>query len=372
MSHRQQTLPPQHPAGGARNRSGQPNPPTRPEPTEEIYNIIPVHDILANHPTLKYPEVRAAFNGLRAVNDLQKPPSLKQWPPHYDLLDCLALFFGFQKDNARNQREHLVLHLANLQMRLGDSSPILDAAVLRRFRRKLLKNYTDWCSYLGRNSNVLIPDRRESVHDPQRELLYVSLWLLIWGESANLRFAPECICYIFHNMADELNKILDGCLDPDTARAALPATYGSDNAFLNRVVVPIYNTIRAEVESSKNGTAPHGAWRNYDDINEYFWSNRCFERLRWPIQLGSNFLATGGIRNRVGKTGFVEQRSFWNLFRSFERLWVMLFLFLQAAIIVALEEDKRSVNLWRTLKIRDVQVRLLTVFITWSGFRSVN
>jgi hypothetical protein len=27
-----------------------------------------------------------------------------------------------------------------------------------------------------------------------------------------------------------------------------------------------------EAQSSGNGIAPHGAWRNYDDFNEFFWS----------------------------------------------------------------------------------------------------
>lgn len=199
-----------------------------------------------------------------------------------------------------------------------------------------------------------------------RELLYVSLWLLIWGESANLRFMPECICYIFHHMAGELNKILEGCLDPNTAQPVLPASYGANNTFLNNIVRPIYETIRKEVELSKNGTAPHCSWRNYDDINEYFWTERCFERLGWPIKLGSNFFVHERVNNKVGKTGFIEQRSFWSLFRSFDRLWAMLVLFLQAAIIIALEGKKFP---WQALKNRDVQARVLTIFITWSGLR---
>ncbi|KAI6684161.1 hypothetical protein NL676_030074, partial [Syzygium grande] len=55
-----------------------------------------------------------------------------------------------------------------------------------------------------------------------------------------------------------------------------------ENAFLNTVVKPIYEIVGAEVKASENGTAPHCAWRNYDDINEYFWSKRCFEKLKWP------------------------------------------------------------------------------------------
>lgn len=166
-------------------------------------------------------------------------------------------------------------------------------------------------------------------------------------------------------MAMELNRILEDYIDPNTGRPVEPSVSG-ENAFLNRVVKPIYETIKAEVESSKNGTAPHSAWRNYDDINEYFWTKRCFEKLKWPIDVGSNFFVTSGTTKHVGKTGFVEQRSFWNLFRSFDRLWIMLILFLQAAIIVAMEGREYP---WQALENRDVQVRVLTVFFTWGGLR---
>ncbi|KAK4783957.1 hypothetical protein SAY86_018325 [Trapa natans] len=334
---------------------------------EEPYNIIPIHNLLADHPSLRFPEVRAATAALRTVGDLRKPP-YSPWKSHYDLLDWLALFFGFQVDNVRNQREHLVLHLANLQMRLSpppDNIDSLDTDVLRRFRKKLLKNYTDWCSYLGKKSNVWISDRRQSTSDPRRELLYVALYLLIWGESANLRFIPECICYIFHNMAMELNKILEDYIDENTGRPVLPSISG-ENAFLNQVVKPIYHTVEREVEGSRNGTAPHSAWRNYDDLNEYFWSRRCFENLKWPLEIGSTFFVTSGRGKKVGKTGFVEQRSFLNLLRSFDRLWVMLILFLQAAIIIAWDGNSYP---WNSLKKKDVQVRVLTLFLTWSGMR---
>ncbi|CAH8273287.1 unnamed protein product [Arabidopsis lyrata] len=360
MSLRHRTVPPQTGRPLAADAAGI---------EEESYNIIPVNNLLADHPSLRFPEVRAAAAALKTVGDLRRPPYV-QWRSQYDLLDWLALFFGFQKDNVRNQREHMVLHLANAQMRLSpppDNIDSLDSAVVRRFRRKLLGNYSSWCSYLGKKSNIWISDRSP---DSRRELLYVGLYLLIWGEAANLRFMPECICYIFHNMASELNKILEDCLDENTGQPYLPSLSG-ENAFLNGVVKPIYDTIQAEIDESKNGTVAHSKWRNYDDINEYFWTDRCFSKLKWPLDLGSNFFKSRG--KTVGKTGFVERRTFFYLFRSFDRLWVMLALFLQAAIIVAWEEkpDNSSVTrqLWNALKARDVQVRLLTVFLTWSGMR---
>ncbi|KAG8364724.1 hypothetical protein BUALT_Bualt18G0028500 [Buddleja alternifolia] len=339
------------------------------EEDDDVYNIIPIHNLLADHPSLRFPEVRASAAALRSVGDLRRPP-FAPWQPSYDLLDWLALFFGFQSSNVNNQREHLVLHLSNAQMRLSpppDNIDTLDPAVLRRFRRRLLRNYSNWCSFLNVKSNIWLSDAhsRHSDSDHRRELLYVSLYLLVWGESANLRFVPECISYIFHNMAMEMNKILEDYIDENTGRPFLPSISG-ENAFLNRIVKPIYDTIKAEVENSKNGTAPHSAWRNYDDINEYFWSKRCFEKLKWPIDVGSNFFVTGHKGKKVGKTGFVEQRSFWNLFRSFDKLWIMLILFLQAAIIVAWEGREFP---WQALEDKAVQVRCLSVFFTWTALR---
>ncbi|XP_057462492.1 callose synthase 11-like [Actinidia eriantha] len=347
-------------------RRGEANAPT---PLKAEYNIIPIHNLLTDHPSLRIPEVRAAAAALRTASfDLRKPPFIA-WHDGLDLVDWLGFFFGFQRDNVRNQREHLVLHLANSQMRHHSkpSDPVdaIHPAVLRSFRKKLLRNYISWCSYLGRRPNLLLSNRRDS-DLLRRELLYVSLYLLIWGEAANLRFTPECICYIYHHMAMELNQILEDRIDENTGSPFIPPISG-ENAFLNRVIAPIYNVIKTEVERSRNGTAPHSAWRNYDDINEFFWSRRCFRRLKWPIDRASNFFATTRDK-RVGKTGFVEQRTFWNVFRSFDRVWVLLFLFLQAAIIVAWEGKEYP---WQALEITDVQVKLLTVFITWSGLRLV-
>nr|XP_043619283.1 callose synthase 11-like [Erigeron canadensis] len=346
-----------------------PHAPPRPLGSEEPYNIIPIHSLLSDHPSLRYPEVRAAAAALRAVGDLRRPP-FREWRDGMDLMDWLGAFFGFQRDNVRNQREHLVLHLANAQMRLTPPPAIadnLDPKVLNQFRRKLLRNYETWCSYLRRKSQVRLPLFRQNPDTHRRELLYVAMYLLIWGEAGNLRFTPECICYIYHHMTMELNQVLGGDTDPNTGRSFNPSISG-ENAFLNKIITPIYLTIKNEVERSRDGKAPHSAWRNYDDINEFFWSRKCFKKLKWPLDLSSNFFIIDDpkVTNRVGKTGFVEQRTFWNVFRNFDRLWVLLILFFQASMIVAWRETTYP---WEAISDRDVQVELLTIFITWAGLR---
>lgn len=165
-------------------------------------------------------------------------------------------------------------------------------------------------------------------------------------------------------MALELNSILEN----NTGQTALPAHIG-ENAFFHKVVTPLYDIVKKEEKCSDDGKAPHSSWRNYDDINEYFWSSRCFEELGWPLKMGSNFFQsakwaqsykdwdTQRIRRilhkqQVGKMGFLEQRSFWNIFHSFDRLWIMYILFLHAAISVA---SQGSGTPWIELRHRDTQ-----------------
>jgi hypothetical protein len=52
--------------------------------------------------------------------------------------------------------------------------------------------------YNGKFVNHRIPSDAST---QQPELLYIGLYLLIWGEAANVRFMPECLCYIFHHVS---------------------------------------------------------------------------------------------------------------------------------------------------------------------------
>ncbi|KAH7445830.1 hypothetical protein KP509_01G025800 [Ceratopteris richardii] len=300
---------------------------------------------------------------------------MKRWRrQRRDIMDWLEIFFGFQKDNVKNQREHLVLLLANYQMRLQpppDPLDTLDHKVVHHLRRRLLKNYTKWCSFLREPSSLFLSE----VNGDWRQLTYCSLYLLIWGEAANLRFMPECLCYIFHHMAKELNRILGS---PQTDKDNLPYSFGQCG-FLDKVVKPIYEAVRGEAQAAMEGRAPHSSWRNYDDMNEYFWTKRCFRQLGWPLDMQSNYLMTphqqknqeqnGGskhLQQKVGKTGFVEQRSFLNIYRSFDHLWTGLILMFQAMMILAF--NKNGIP-WDVLYDRDVQGSVLTIFVTWPGLR---
>jgi len=39
----------------------------------------------------------------------------------------------------------------------------------------------------------------------------MGLYLLIWGEASNVRFMPECLCYIFHNVRTHFLSVTISC-----------------------------------------------------------------------------------------------------------------------------------------------------------------
>ncbi|KAL3500760.1 hypothetical protein ACH5RR_039853, partial [Cinchona calisaya] len=311
------------------------------------YNILSLDPDSANLAIMEYPEIQGVVHALRNTRGLPLPKDYEKKKDE-DILDWLQVVFGFQKDNVANQREHLIMLLANVHIRQFpnlDQQPLLDERALNEVMKKLFKNYKRWCKYLDRKSSLWMPTIQQEVR--QRKLLYMSLYLLIWGEAANLRFMPECLCYIYHHMAFELYALLGGKVSPMTSEMVKPAYGGDEEAFLRKVVTPIYEVIAREAARNRRGKSRLSQWMNYDDLNEYFWSTGCF-KLGWPMRMDADFFCQpvkqlrfekeGDNKTRdqwVGKVNFVEIRSFWHIFRSFDRMWSFFILCLQAMIIVA-------------------------------------
>ncbi|WJX67987.1 Putative callose synthase 8 [Trifolium repens] len=377
------------------------------------FNILPLEQGGIQHAIMQQPEIKAAIAVIRNIRGLPPAQDFKKHGAFIDLFDFLQHCFGFQEANVANQREHLILLLANMQTRQThhQTSVIkLGEGGVDELMRKFFKNYTTWCKFLERKSNIRLPFVKQEAQ--QYKILYIGLYLLIWGEAANLRFMPECLCYIFHHMSYEMHGVLSGAISLTTWEKVMPAYGNEPESFLNNVVTPIYNVIKKEVENSKGGTTDHSAWRNYDDLNEYFWSPDCFG-IGWPMRDQDHdffFVKTKdkpdfrkalvvspvqkiekkkkkkkiekkeeeetqetveenqendenpekNERQWLGKTNFVEIRSFWQIFRSFDRMWSFYILSLQAIIIIACHD------LGSPLQLLDAHVfeDIISIFIT--------
>ncbi|PIA43604.1 hypothetical protein AQUCO_01900181v1 [Aquilegia coerulea] len=281
------------------------------------YNILPLDAAGASQCIMQFEEIKATVSALRNTHGLNWPTAFeqhKQKTGDLDLLDWLRAMFGFQ----------------------------LDDRAVDLIMSKMFKNYKTWCKFLGRKHSLRLPQGQHEVQ--QRKILYMGLYLLIWGEAANIRFMPECLCYVFHNMAYELHGLLAGNVSIVTGENIKPSYGGDDEAFLRKVVTPLYRVLEKEAKKAGHGKAPHSAWCNYDDLNEYFWSPDCFS-LGWPMRDDGDFFkstrelksAKQGTRKKsesTGKSYFVETRTFWHIFRSFDRLWTFYILALQIQRLV--------------------------------------
>ncbi|KAJ4898380.1 Callose synthase 9 [Raphanus sativus] len=323
------------------------------------YNIIPLGAHVTTNAITAFPEVQAAVAALKYFRGLPKLPANFPIPAtrNADMLDFLHYIFGFQKDNVSNQREHIVLLLANAQSRLNipeETEPKLDDAAVHKVFLKSLDNYIKWCDYLC----IKPAWTNLRTISGEKKLLFLSLYFLIWGEAANIRFLPECLCYIFHHMVIEMDEILRQRV-ARPAVSCMPVDSGGSEegvSFLDHVITPLYEVVSAEAFNNENGRAPHSSWRNYDDFNEYFWSLRSFE-LGWPWRMSSSFFqkpipkrqVRTGRDKHLGKTSFVEHRTFLRLYHSFHRLWIFLVMMFQALVIIAFNDSIISTKTLREI-----------------------
>ncbi|VVB07525.1 unnamed protein product [Arabis nemorensis] len=393
------------------------------------YNILPLDPGSENQTIMSFPEIKAAVMALRSnVRNLPWPENQKNKRDE-DMLDWLQTMFGFQNDNVSNQRENLVLLLANVQSRKfpNEEPPELEEGTLDTVMGNVLENYIRWYKFLDLKDSKWSPHIEEE-KIRQRKLLYIGLYLLIWGEAANIRFMPECLCYIYHHMAFELFEMLERRVNEETRKPAKPAYGGEDEAFLKNVVTPIYQTIAKEAKRGRGGK--HSEGRNYDDLNEYFWSKKTqCNRQKWIEETDhadffSKEIAQGESENKpntgdqertedeksaediapedpevkplidnvskpitvtagdgcVGKVNFVERRSFLHLFRSFDRMWTSYILCLQAMIIIAWNEDGDSeeddvfntvLSIFITTAILNLAQALVDIVLTWNALHSM-
>ncbi|KMZ71296.1 hypothetical protein ZOSMA_183G00290 [Zostera marina] len=120
------------------------------------YNILPLDPDSSNQAIMRFHEIQAAVQAIRNVRGLPWPkdPEVKI---EGDMLDWLQAMFGFQKDSVANQREHLILLLANVHIRQfpkPDQPPKLDDNALDDVMTKLFRNYKKWCEYLDRKPSL--------------------------------------------------------------------------------------------------------------------------------------------------------------------------------------------------------------------------
>jgi 1,3-beta-glucan synthase len=97
-------------------------------------------------------------------------------------------------------------------------------------------------------------------------LRQIALYLLCWGEAAQVRFVPECLCFIF-KCADDYYR------SPECQQRMEPVPEG---LYLRAVIKPLYRFFRDQGYEVVDGKfvrreKDHSDIVGYDDVNQLFW-----------------------------------------------------------------------------------------------------
>ncbi|KAJ5976166.1 1-3-beta-glucan synthase component FKS1 [Penicillium waksmanii] len=164
---------------------------------------------------------------------------------------------------------------------------------------------------------------RMSQHDRARQ---IALYLLIWGEANQVRFLPECICFIFKCADDYYSS-------PECQNKVEPV---EEFTYLNDIITPLYQYCRDQGYEIVDGKyvrreRDHNQVIGYDDMNQLFWYPEGIERIhfedktrlvdippaeRWPK-------LKDVLWNKAFFKTYKEVRSWFHMVTNFNRIWVI-------------------------------------------------
>lgn len=163
---------------------------------------------------------------------------------------------------------------------------------------------------------------------PAQMARQLALYLLCWGEANQLRFTPECLCFVFKCALD---------YDMGNIDVSLPAKL--EYSYLNDVITPIYRFLRAQVyDVQEDGRLfkrerDHKDIIGYDDINQLFWYPEGIEKIRLfsgerlvdkPLTERYSHLKDADWGKVFYKT-YREKRTWMHCATNFNRIWIIHF-----------------------------------------------
>ncbi|KAF7319323.1 Glycosyltransferase family 48 protein [Mycena chlorophos] len=297
-------------------------------------------------------QVREAYPAWSAERDI--PLSKEEIE---DVFLDLTQKFGFQRDSMRNMFDFLMQQLDSRASRMSPNQALITlhadyiGGQQANYRKWYFAAQLDLDDAVGRTQNPGVT-RLQSKRQPHRRaahektlnkamerwreamfnmsqydrLRQVALFLLCWGEGAQVRFCPEALCFIFKCADDyyrspECQNRMDG----------LPEGY-----YLRAIIRPLYRFIRDQGYELSEGKyvrreRDHEDIIGYDDVNQLFWYPEGIARIILndmrklvSITPAQRFLAMERVDwNRVFFKTYYEKRSFGHLVVNFNRIWVI-------------------------------------------------
>ena len=181
----------------------------------------------------------------------------------------MAATLRLQPASVATQTAHLHALLRNA--RRGGKS---EEDAVAEIADALLGNYRRWCARVGEAPRPVPQQPLGAAATAAWGANDCLLYLLLWGEAANLRHMPELIAWLYHHLAKRWRRrttpwrrtVSRGRWCPSRLDGARP------KPFMDDVILPIYNIAVQRMKEDK---------LTYDDLNEFFWSRDACVRDGW-------------------------------------------------------------------------------------------
>ncbi|KAJ7248158.1 1,3-beta-glucan synthase [Mycena haematopus] len=276
-----------------------------------------------------------------------------------DVFLDLTQKFGFQRDSMRNMFDFLMQQLDSRASRMSPNQALLTlhadyiGGQHANYRKWYFAAQLDLDDAVGhtqnpgltrlRSQNGKLPGRRpphekalttalerwrQAMHGMSQydRLRQIALYLLCWGEGAQVRFCPEALCFIF-KCADDYYR------SPECQHRVEPIPEGM---YLRSVIRPLYRFIRDQGYEVVDGKfvrreRDHEDIIGYDDVNQLFWYPEGIARIALQDKKrlvdfppAQRFMLFDRIDwNRAFFKTYYEKRSFGHLLVNFNRIWII-------------------------------------------------
>nr|ABX80513.1 putative beta-1,3-glucan synthase catalytic subunit 3 [Candida parapsilosis] len=238
--------------------------------------------------------------------------------------------FGFQEDNVNNMYELFMTQLDSRSSRMDCSEALLslhlhyiggDSANYKKWYVTAQFPYEDE-TWTPKDRFVTMENdewrHRLSSFREEDYVFQIALYLLIWGEANNVRFMPECICFIYQCALDYVG--------PDLERYY----------FLEKIITPLYKFLRDQQyklvgDRWSRKEIDHSQTIGYDDVNQHFWSPGGLYKIRldngtrvYKIKRKDRFKEIHLIdwKKSLSKT-YRERRTWIHVLNNFNRIWIV-------------------------------------------------
>ncbi|KAI0306588.1 1-3-beta-glucan synthase [Multifurca ochricompacta] len=233
----------------------------------------------------------------------------KQIPISYEEIEDIFLDltqkFGFQRDSMRNQFDFLMHLLDSRASRMSPGQALL--TLHADYIGGQHANYRKWYfaaqlnldDAVGQSQNPGLQRLKSSLDNALNRWRnamnnMTGLYLLCWGEAGNVRFVPECLCFIF-KCADDYYR------SPECQNRTEPVPEG---VYLETAVDGKF--VRREKD--------HDRIIGYDDVNQLFWYPEGLARIVLQDNTPQRFMKFSRIE--------WERRSTAHLLVNFNLYWV--------------------------------------------------